>query len=232
MLDQAPPKEVSENILNAISGALKEEKIPVRIRRIKTLAASLLCTGVLAAPLLLMFKENINTAWIIALGIWWLCLLAGFHLYYTPQPRLAVPGYWSPWVFARLLILMTFLTVGQILICPSFVFLESPLHFTPFESLTRLFMSLGGMRACMFFCGLIFTSIGGLLTFLTVSRVMKRSSGASLLNAVGVAYFTQLPVIGIQIWDEDLRPYVLFWILGGLIGAALMSLLVRGLQAR
>jgi hypothetical protein len=121
---------------------------------------------------------------------------------------------------------MTLLTGVQILLCPSFVFLDSPLGWAPFAPVTELFMAWGGMSACMFSCGLLFSGLGALVTFLTLRKVLSRSSISDLVRAVGLAYLTQLPVIGVQIVDPSLRPFAVYWGLGSALGLLALAFAV------
>lgn len=222
-----PPEEISRQILGAIQGALEEERRPLGLRIAKILLATVVSTLILVIPIALVFRDQMGWVWKAAAAVWAICFLTGFSLYFHPQPRLSVPGYWSPWIFAKILIGMTLLTGLQILLCPSFVFLESPLGISPFLPITEWFMSWGGMTACMFSCGFLFSSLGGMFTFLTVKKVLSRTAYRDLLRAVGVAYFTQLPLIGIQVVDEGLRPFAVHWAMGSVIGLVAVGVLVR-----
>lgn len=214
---------VSRQVLSAIQGALEEEKIPTGQRILKAVVWGSACTLILALPLGFAFREQMSAIWLGATALWWLCLCVGFYLHFYPQPRLAVPGFWSPWVFAKLLIAMVGMTALEILLCPSFVFLESPLEWNPFERLTALFMDWGGMAFCMFACGVIFSSIGGLASFLLVSRTLRQSTGRDLLRATAVASMTQLPILGVQIFDGGLRPFAAYWMGGAVLGTFVMA---------
>ncbi len=217
-LDSVPPKEISQRLVGAIQGALEEEKQPKRRRLIKVAVATALSTTILTLPIALVFRDQMGWVWQLAMGIWALCFWAGFSLYYRPQPRLTVPGYWSPQIFAKILIGMTLLTGVQILLCPSFVFLDSPLGWAPFAPITEWFMAWGGMSACMFSCGLLFSSLGAWTTFLAVRKVLSRSSTGDLVRAAGLAFLTQIPVIAVQVVDENLRPFAVYWGIGSAIG--------------
>lgn len=225
----APPPELSAKILGSIRQALEEEKVPRSRRWFKTGLATGVCTLLLALPLFFMLKDQVSLIWRCALAAWGVCFFVGFWLYYSPQPRLVVPGYWSPAVFAKVLFAMTALTGVQILLCPSFVFLDSPLSWNPFLPLTGWFMSWGGMRGCMASCGFIFSGIGGLVAFGLIRRTLRRSRWQDVLKAVAAAYFTQIPIVAIQVFDPGLRAFAGFWLLGGLLGTAAIAGLVRAL---
>jgi hypothetical protein len=72
-------------------------------------------------------------------------------------------------------------------------------------------MAIGGMKACMFSCGFIFSALGGVFTFATVRKVLSASSRIGLVRAIGLAYLTQVPLLLVQIADEGLRRFVGFW---------------------
>lgn len=226
-LDTKPPHDVSQKLVSAIQGALEEERKPRAVRFLKIGIATMLSTALLTVPVAFLFREQFSWVWQLAAVAWALCFLVGFSLYFYPQPRLSVPGYWSPSIFARILIVMTLLTGVQILLCPSFVFLDSPLGWTPFAPITERFMAWGGMNACMFSCGLIFSSLGALVTFLTVRNVLSRSAARDLIRAAGLAFLTQAPVIGVQVFDESLRPFAIYWALGSGLGLLAIVFLVR-----
>jgi len=219
--------DVSRQVLSAIQGALAEEKVPFKRRLLKSAGWGTLFTLILALPLAATFRDQMSAIWLAATALWWLFLCGGFYLHYYPQPRLAVPGFWSPWVFAKVLLTMVGMTALEILLCPSFVFLESPLAWNPFEPLTALFMNWGGMGFCMFACGAIFSSIGGVISFVLVSRTLSRSSGRDVLRAAAVASLTQLPILAVQLYDGELRPFAVFWMIGAVTGTWLMALGVR-----
>lgn len=220
-----PPHEISQNLVSAIEGALKEEREPKAKRFIKIGISTVVATTLLTLPLALLFREQLGWAWQMAAVVWLFCFMVGFSLYFYPQPRLTVPGYWSPVIFARILIGMTSLTGIQILLCPSFVFLDSSLGWTPFAPITERFMVWGGMKACMFSCGLIFSGLGAIVTFISVRKVLSRSASKDLIRAAGLAFLTQAPVIGVQVVDESLRPFAGYWGVGsalGLLGGAFL----------
>jgi hypothetical protein len=217
-LDHAVPEELSRKVLNAIQGALREEKEPVLRRALKTVFWTIACSAFLGVPFLLSFKGQLNWVWGLAWALWSLCLLAGFALHFYPQPRLMVSGVWSPFVFARLLIVASLATVIQILVCPSFVFLSSPLDWNPFLGLTHALMSWGGMNLCMSFCGFLFALVSGLLGLGSIAKVLSRSDSRGAATAILLVMVAQIPVLMVQALSEDLRPFVAFWSLGLIAG--------------
>jgi hypothetical protein len=159
----------------------------------------------------------------------WFALVAGFALYFIPQPRLSVRGYWSLWVYAKLLILMTITTVLQLILCPHFALVhfsnENPFRF--FESVTAEYMRWGGMSGCMFLCGLTFSSLGALVAFSFMGRHFSFSRPQRLLAAVGIGLLAQLPIMVLQLSSPAGQPYFLFWLLGSAIGLGLMGIVFK-----
>lgn len=223
------PQDVSRRVVKAIQGALAEEKRPRSERLVKVGLATVVSTLILTLPIAFLFREQLGWVWKAAGAMWALCFWVGFSLYFHPQPRLIVPGYWSPFIFAKILIGMTLLTGIQILLCPSFVFLGSSAGWNPFLNITEWFMAQGGMSACMFACGFIFSSLGGVITFMTVRKILFRSAPRDFIKAVGLAFLTQVPLVGVQIADEGLRPFAVFWGLGSGLGLFVMVSLIKGL---
>lgn len=221
------PHEVSRKILTAIKGALDEEKIPKSTRLLKIFVSSTLLVTLLSLPLLFLFRQEVNAAWCLAILTWWILFSVGFYLHFSPQPRLEVRGYWSPFVFARLLIVSALLTGVEIILCPSFVFLNSPLPWSPFGGITRWFMSWGGMPACMFSCGFLFASLGGITSFVVVAKVLSGGRLKTLRLPLILLFSTQIPVLIIQAWDASLRSFLPFWVLGCLSGITLAIFAVR-----
>lgn len=214
----AVPEAVNQKVLQAIQGALREEKEPGFRRFVRVIFWTLTCLALFGGLAFISFRSQLNWAWAVAGGFFGLCLLIGFALHFYPQPRLVISGVWSPFILARLLIVASLSTVIQVLICPSFVFLESPLDWNPFEHLTHILMNHGGMELCMLFCGFVFTGISGFLGLGSVARVIK---GARLRNGViglFLVLMAQAPVLWIQIASEDLRPFASFWALGLVLG--------------
>ncbi len=224
------PKELNQRVLSAISNALREEKESIWKRLLKIFTATLVCTVILAVPFILSFREQLNSVWAIALGVWILCIGAGFTLYFYPQPRLVVPGFWSPMIFARLLLVSTVATIAQILVCPSFVFLHTPLEWNPLVSVTDFLMRTGGMNLCMLFCGFFFSAISGVFGLGSVWKVLSGTLVRKVPAIIGILLISQLPVLMVQITTPELSPFASYWVLGLILGCsamALMSLEIR-----
>lgn len=221
------PGEVSADVFNAIQNALTEEKKPVSMRCMKIVFGSFLLAILSIGPVFFLFSDQIDAGLWVAAGFWWLCLVLGLALYYYPQPRLVVPGLWSPWILAKIVVLTSVLTCFELLICPSFVFIHTPLSWNIFEPLTTWFMATGGMRLCMFGCGFLFSSLTAFASFMMVSKTLKGSSWKGLFGVAALCLFAHLPIAFIQLWDEGLRPFVFYWILGSIIGILSIAMSIR-----
>lgn len=217
--EHAVPEELGKSVLHAITGALREEKEPFGRRLVKIFCSTLLCAAILGVPFFLSFKEQLNWIWTLALGAWMVCLGIGFSLYFHPQPRLVVSGFWSPMIFARLLLVSTMATLVQILVCPSFVFLNSPIEWNPLTPATEYLMRAGGMNLCMLFCGFFFSAVAGISGLGSVWRVLHGSGFRRLPAISAILLFAQLPVVLVQVISPDLRPFLFFWLLGLVSGS-------------
>ena len=225
------PEEISQNIIRAIQGALREEKKPFSSRLLKIALSTIAFSLILWIPFLLSFKDQIGSIWAAALSIWTLALAVGFSLYYYPQPRLVLPGLWSRMILARLLLVSTVTTIIEILICPSFVFLESPLSWNPLVPLTDRLMAFGGMGLCMAFCGFFFSFLSALFGLGSAWKVVRGSHLKSIPAILGVLLFSQLPILFVQVLSEDLRSFAMDWIAGLLVGTG-MAILFAFLLSR
>ncbi len=209
----------SDDVQQAILRALDEEQRPKGFRYLKTFLAASIVTFVVMALLHWTWGEIFTHIRLgIALSLW-ILLATGFALYFWPQPRLMVRGYWSQFAFAKLLIGMTIITSLQLVICPEFASMtfQSQTPFPIFSRITDFYMSFGGMTICMFLCGLTFSGAGALLAFCVVRKALVFSRWSAVFAAAGLAVLGQLPVIGLQLWDESARRYLPFWFLGSLI---------------
>jgi hypothetical protein len=147
-------------IKSAILGALREEKKWYR-KSFLILLLALSCGAVLFLGLRWYWQE---AHWFLhsVLCLWSLALGAGLYLVLKPQPRVEVEGYWSRYVFAKLLLVVALVGVGQLLLCPHFAQIDDDMGGLEFfKSVTDFYMSLGGMSACFFLCGITFGSIAG-----------------------------------------------------------------------
>ena len=137
---------------------------------------------------------------------------------FKPQPRLMVAGLFSPFVIARLFLVSTAATIAQIIICPSFVFLSSPLGWNPLSGLTDTLMSMGGMSLCMGFCGFLFSVVAASLGIRSVHKVARAPDFQTSLVIFSILLVSQVPVILVQVFSEELRSFSPSWIAGMLLG--------------
>ncbi len=226
------PNQLSDKTLNAITKAIAEEKVPLSKRLLKIIAYTVALSGMLFIFAFLAFNRKLSASWAVAFCGWFVILFGGFFLYFKPQPRLVISGDFSPWIVAKILISMTVATVLEIAICPSFVVADLDLAWNPFKSVSEAFMSWGGMAGCMFLCGLIFVGLGSSIAFLFVAKNLSGSSRKNFIGAMGIALLTQLPILGIQLFDASLRMFIVHWICGGLIGMIFMGLLIRAISTK
>ena len=119
---------------------------------------------------------------------------------------------------ARIFLISTLLTIFQIIICPSFVFLESPIPWNPLLPLTEELMLAGGMKLCMGFCGLLFTVIAGGTGLYSVREINTRPGPRNFGIVLAILVVTQLPVLYLQWASPDLNPFAVYWMMGMMTG--------------
>lgn len=226
------PAEISLKLMNAIQKSLREEKEPAGKRILKITSATALCVFVLGIPFLASFNDQLSSAWVIAFTLWAILIFTGFTLHFRPEPRIMVRGVFSPFVVARLLLISSFTTVLQILVCPSFVFLVSPLDWNPLGPLTHILMVTGGMNLCMLFCGFLFSFLSGGLGVFSITKAVVGNDRATMLKVFCLLLVSQVPILMVQILTPDLRNFVAFWALGLFIGTALIFLLLSLFSTR
>ncbi len=219
----------ASHVQHAILKALEEEKKPKGFRFLKAFLAASLVTFIVMTLLHWTWGGIFTHVRLgIAFAIWAL-LAIGFILYFWPQPRLIVRGYWSQFVWAKLLIGMTIITSLQLVICPEFASMtfQSQTPFPFFSRITDFYMSFGGMTICMFLCGLTFSGAGALLAFSVIRKALSFSRWRAVFTAAGLAMVGQLPVIGLQVWDSGARHYLPFWLGGSLLAIILSASLFK-----
>jgi len=62
-----------------------------------------------------------------------------------------------------------------------------------------------------------------------VARTLKEGDSRNFTKVLAIAYLSQARLLLVQILDGDLRPDVVFWIVGGLLGLAMALGLSRAL---
>ena len=217
-----PNKQVSTDVHSAILDSLDREKISSPKRFIKAFIVSASVIFILGGSGVFLLDIPIIIAWVSCFAFLWVILLGALTVFFSPEPRLEIAGIWSRWTYAKLLIVMITLTIIEILICPNFVLLNSLASnsFDPlvFQNLRGSFLSIGGMPACMFLCGLIFSGLGSLFGFLLISKTLQVVRVKSLIIAVLLSSVSQLPIAILQLSDDQLRGFTIYWFLGSIVG--------------
>ncbi len=86
-------------IKKSILQALQEERESPG-KRCKKIGLSILSFGLPIAGLLwIFFKGQFNAFWFVASIVWLSIGVAAAFSYWKPQPRLIVPGFWTPWLY-------------------------------------------------------------------------------------------------------------------------------------
>jgi hypothetical protein len=222
------PGKMSDALQSAIVKSLEAEKVSPYKRMFKVVLTASLVLVVLACLLGFFFQESFSPAWGIACLFSWALLLIGFYLYFYPQPRIAVRGFWSKWVIAKVLVAMTVISALELIICPHFAFVHMD---TPglglFEGITSQYMAVGGMAGCMFLCGLTFSGIAALFSFLFISKTLSGSNLKAFLPIAGIALIAQLPIMILQLSEHHLRAYFIFWLIGSAAGILIVAFLIQ-----
>lgn len=213
-----PEEDLHNKVLNAIQGALREEKVSRSKRILKVALASIFAFALVSVPFLSVFQTQITWVWKLALVFWAIYFLIGFYLWFKPQPRLMIPGVFSPFVVAKLFLVSTCATIVQVLICPSFVFLSSPLDWNPLLHLTDFLMQTGGMNLCMGFCGFIFSGSASAVAIFSIRNTAKASDLRTNAIVLSILSLSQIPILLIQVLTDELRSFAGFWVLGMLLG--------------
>lgn len=217
----------SANIKSSILEALKEEKQSpfTQFKRVSSLlaAVSIPVVGILWFS----FRGEFNFFWIISLLVWLGIAASASFLYWKPQPRIVIPGFWTGWMYGKLLILFLIISALQLLLCPHLAMVAPSPYFSIgiFEPLQQMFMSWGGMAACMFFCGLSFSAIATAISLMIMRRATAGARSKAILKISGLALVAQLPIIILQVSDAHLRSHFALWVLGSFLGVLSLSAL-------
>lgn len=221
--------QVSQKLKSSIMNALEEEKKTRFQIYTRSVLKATLIAAITGGLLYCFWSASFSKEWLGAFFLIWLLLIVGFSLYEYPQPRLAVRGYWSLWVFAKLLIAMTLISAVQLVICPHFAFMgaNSSNPFAIFGSVTEKYMQWGGMNGCMFLCGFTFSLIGSALGFSLVRRHFSFSQKRDLGMVLFIALLSESPIIILQLQNSHSREMLLFWLGGSFIAFALTTFLLK-----
>ncbi len=215
----------TSDIKNSILEALQEEKqSPVkRARKILVLLAAISIPVV--GVLWISFRGEFNLFWLVSLVVWLGIATSAAYFYWKPQPRIVVPGFWTSWMYGKLLILFLLISAFQLLICPHLAMISPSPHFSIniFEPMQEMFMSWGGMASCMFFCGLSFSAIATAISLFIMRRAATGARSAAIFKIASLALLAQLPIIILQISDAHLRSHFLLWLMGSFLGVLSLS---------
>lgn len=216
-----------DSIKNAILKSLEEEKKPYTTRFIKIFILTLLATLFFTLCIYKSWEQEFNTLWLIVCILFGVLMFIAFTLYFRPQPRLSVRGYWAPWVFAKLLLMMTLVTGLQLVICPHFIFghHHGSNPFAIFHHVTDFYMSVtGSMKGCMFLCGITFSGLSSFLAFWTITRNLTFSRFRHLCVVIGISALSLLPVLFLQLSNDHTRSLLPYWLLGNGLSLFLMAI--------
>ncbi len=216
------PDRLHESIILA----LEEERKPRARLVLKASISSILLSASLAYALSLVWSSELQTI-VITVGFSLLFLLSiGFLFYFMPQPRIKVPGFWMPWMWGKLLIGMSLLSVVQLMACPDLAGIIGAESYLPWLSqLTHFFMHIGGMKTCMIMCGLLFSAISSTMAFFSLRKILSASRFKWILFAVAFSFLGQLPVIICQAMQGlESFPY---WITGSLLAIFVVAFAFR-----
>ncbi|PIR22524.1 MAG: hypothetical protein COV44_07500 [Deltaproteobacteria bacterium CG11_big_fil_rev_8_21_14_0_20_45_16] len=217
----------TSDIKSSILEALQEEKqSPVkRARKILNLLAAISIPVV--GILWFSFRGEFNLFWLVSLIVWLGIAASAAFFFWKPQPRIIVPGFWTSWMYGKLLILFLLISAIQLLVCPHLAMISPSPHFSinVFEPMQEMFMSWGGMASCMFFCGLSFSAIATAISLFIMRRAATGARSAAIFRISSIAVLAQFPIIILQISDAHLRSHFALWLLGSFLGVLSLSAL-------
>ena len=224
-----PSDHLSKKVQNAIVRALQEEKESLFWILMKSTFKALFLSIVFIGLLYCFWNDFFSTHWIGACLLMSVSFMVGFALYDYPQPRLQVQGFWTLWVFAKLLIGLTVVMALQLVLCPHLALVHVPQSslFSFLDVITGAYMAFGGMKACMFLCGVTFSTIGSAFAFSFVARHFSFGRFRQLALAVVIGLLSQAPIILLQIMSSHGRHYFLFWFAGSALGFTMNAALFK-----
>lgn len=216
----------SDRLKNSIIGALNEERKPQSIRYLKTFSFAVALSFGLAAILWGIWPSNFNSVIVAVSFSLFILFSAGFVLYFYPQPRILVPGFWMPWMWGRLLILMGIISTVELILCPDLAGIFGIESLFPWlAQITHIFMNLGGMKICMLACGILFSGIASLLVLFSLRKVLSQSRMKWILAAAFFVFVGQTPVIVCQAMNQT--EYLGFWMVGSFIAIFMTEAMFR-----
>ncbi len=218
------------DIRKAILSSLKEEQTP----KTRIVFRGLFWGSILSLALILCLRSMSRDVFAtndLALCISiWTTMAVGLTLVFWPQPRIQPRGYWGALAYGRLLVGMVIVTILQLIVCPEFASMafHSSGPFSFVGQLTHFYMSFGGMKGCMFLCGLTFTGLGAFMIFRILDRAFLQTPAKKLPGILGLSLLGQSPVIVLQALDPQGRMTFVYWIAGSLLALIIIALMMRG----
>lgn len=216
---------------DAIITALDKERTPVSIRLAKALILSTLIALIIGTILVSLWGDDIIQMIQLLCTLIGIGFFVGLTFWYHPEPKIDIPGSLSLFTISKLILTMMGMTLAQILICPDFAFYDLKSPFPIITKITDFYMSFGGMHYCMFLCGLTFSSLSAIASFLCIYKSFQypRKRITALLFAVST--ITLFPIACVQLTNEHSQHHFSYWISGSLLGlfilTALFSILFR-----
>lgn len=227
----------SRNIKSSILQALREEKQNPLKRARKTLSLLAAISLPVIGVLWFSFQQEFNIFWLLSSLVWFSMAAGAAFFYWKPQPRIVVSGFWTPWMYGKLLILFLLISAFQLLVCPHLAMISPSPHFSfdLFSPMQRMFMSWGGIASCMFFCGLSFSAIATAISLPMMGRAATGTRSKILFKLAGLAVLAQLPIAILQLSNAHLRSHFALWLTGSFLGilslSALFSILTKKILA-
>lgn len=216
-------------LIETIEAALEEEKQSAWKRWMKVFGVATTITGLVFSIFYFLWPRSVATSLFIMISFFWVVLVTGFSLYFYPQPRLEVRSYFSYWGWAKILIAMSIITMLEVLLCPELASLSglpNPLSSIS-DKVTHIFMDAGGMKLCMFLCGVIFSGAGTLVSLIFVRKSIRGINFKEVFKILGIVLLGQTPVLALQAFNAGSQIYLLYWLTGSIIAVLSITLLLR-----
>lgn len=155
--------------------------------------------------------------------LWSLALGAGVFLFFQPQARMEIRGFWSSLVLAKILIVAVLGCSIQLVLCPHFAFLDHQLPgFNFFSHVVEFYSKIAGHTGCLLLCGATFGAITAILGFVWIRRSLSLTHCRPIAWAALCVAVVALPV---GFWQFSHSHHVagsMFWGIG-LVGGILLS---------